>query len=517
MVSLKRVDQYLNAEEIDDVLTSNPSISSNDSPGFCHGTFSWSNAEDDNTQFQLKELDVTFCKGELNLIVGPIGSGKSSLLLALLGEMRLIEGKFYIPRHKGVAYVSQTAWLQNATIRDNILFDHEFDDERYWKVIEACALKPDLDIFEAGDRTVVGEKGVTLSGGQKQRIALARAVYSPAETVLLDDVLSALDVHVSKFVFEKCIKGELLYGRTVLLVTHHITMTRPAARQIVIMEQGRIVHTTKSLTGLDHFPQFQNIGSKNYFLKSTSPIKEDNTTPSEPEKSGKLVIEEERAVGRVSRKMIFQYMNNFGNRFFIAGIWFVVSLGQAGNILTNWWIARWSDASNKYCRDANSGFYIGVAVLIAAYILIVDVFVSAFYQRGAWIAAKKLHHKLVQGVFRASISWFDLTPIGRIINRFAKDISSIDMRLVMWLQYAIESAVQIVFRIGAVTSIMPVFAFPAVVMAVIGYMLGEAYVNANIAVKRCQSITESSLFGLFGDTIPGVVTIRAYDFNANVC
>ena len=210
MVSLKRVDQYLNEEEeIDEASISNSFVGADDSPSFSNATLSWSKPEDDDTQFQLKDLDITFSKGELNLIVGPIGSGKSSLLLALLGEMRLIEGQFYLPRHDGVAYVSQTAWLQNATIRDNILFGNEFDEERYWKVVEACALKLDLDMFEAGDRTEVGEKGITLSGGQKQRLALARAVYSPAQTILLDDVLSALDVHVGKFIFEKCITGEL--------------------------------------------------------------------------------------------------------------------------------------------------------------------------------------------------------------------------------------------------------------------------------------------------------------------
>src|SRR6266496_2680412 len=246
MVSLERIDQYLNEEEeIDEAPISNSLVNVDHSPSFSKATLSWSNPEDDDTQFQLKDLDITFSKAELNLIVGPIGSGKSSLLLALLGEMRLIQGQFYLPRHDGVAYVSQTAWLQNATIRDNIIFGNEFDEDRYWKVVEACALRLDLDMFEAGDRTEVGEKGITLSGGQKQRLALARAVYAPAQTILLDDVLSALDVHVGKFIFEKCITGELLHGRTVLLVTHHVAMAKKAAR-IIVMKQGRIVSVVHS-------------------------------------------------------------------------------------------------------------------------------------------------------------------------------------------------------------------------------------------------------------------------------
>ena len=202
---------------------------------------------------KFRDINVIFSKGELNLIVGPIGSGKSSLLLALLGEMRVVSGEFFLPRHGGVAYVSQTAWLQNATIRDNILFGKDFDEERYWKVIDACALRVDLEKFEAGDRTEVGEKGITLSGGQKQRVALARAVYSSAQTVLLDDVLSALDVHVCKSIYEKCITGELLQGRTVILVTHRVNMCKKAARKIIVMEQGKIIleaHSVESLANL---------------------------------------------------------------------------------------------------------------------------------------------------------------------------------------------------------------------------------------------------------------------------
>src|SRR5271168_3161189 len=256
MVSLKRIDQYLNdEEEIDEGLVEkSAAVSSDEPPSFSNATLSWQKTDgDDNTQFRLRDLDLTFSKGELNLIVGPIGSGKSSMLLALLGEMRLIDGQFHLPRQNGVAYVSQTAWLQNATIRDNILFGNEFDEERYWDVVEACALKLDLDMFEAGDRTEVGEKGITLSGGQKQRLALARAVYSPAQTLLLDDVLSALDVHVGKYIFQHCITGELLRGRTVLLVTHHVNMAKKAARKIIVMESGKIVsevHSADSLANL---------------------------------------------------------------------------------------------------------------------------------------------------------------------------------------------------------------------------------------------------------------------------
>jgi ABC-type multidrug transport system fused ATPase/permease subunit len=515
LVSLKRIDKFLNEEEeIDEPETAPPSTSTTDAPYFRNATFSWTNPETDPNAFQLRDLDVIFSKGELNLIVGPIGSGKTSLLLAMLGEMRHLEGEFYLPRDNGVAYVSQTAWLQNATIRDNILFGTDFDEPRYRKVIDACALKVDLDMFEAGDQTEVGEKGITLSGGQKQRLALARAVYSSAETLLLDDVLSALDVHVGKTIFEKCITGDLLRGRTVLLVTHHVTMAKKAARNIIVMEQGKIASIVQSVDALVKIA-----GSSQLLLDDVETIKIDegeiptrvtSKPADEPTKSGKLVVEEERAVGRISRKTIFEYMGYFGNPVFLAGLWFSVSLEQIGSIGSIRWIARWSDAYEQTAPVANAGFYLGITAAIFAATAVIELLTSTLFQRGAWHAAKTLHYKLVRGVFRAPILWFDVTPVGRIINRFAKDMSSLDYRILLWLQYVIDSALQLVFRIGAVTSVMPIFVFPAVVVAAVGWALGEVYVRANIAVKRCQSITESPLFSHFNDSILGAVTIRAY-------
>jgi ABC-type multidrug transport system fused ATPase/permease subunit len=516
MVSLKRVDQYLNEEEeIDEASLLNGYVPSTEPPSFSNATLSWSKETKEDT-FQLKNLNITFSKGELNLIVGPIGSGKSSLLLGLLGEMHLVSGQFFLPRDEEVAYVSQTAWLQNATIRDNILFGNEFDEERYWKVVEACALKVDLDLFEAGDRTEVGEKGITLSGGQKQRLALARAVYSPAQTLLLDDVLSALDVHVGKYIFQNCITGDLLRGRTVILVTHHVNMAKNAARKIIVMDSGKIVSVLSSADSLASLsPDAQRLLQEtedevdDKLDESAIPTNVDNTT-AKPEKSGKLVLEEERAVGRIPRKVVFQYISNFGSPFFIAGLFLAVSLGQAATIMNNWWLARWTDEYALHGLQTNAGFYLAVGSLISLGIALADVADSTFYQWGAWNAAKKLHYGLVRGVFGSPISWFDVTPVGRIINRFAKDILSLDGKLLMWMIWVIDSSMQIIFRLGAVTSVMPIFLAPAIIVFAVGYILGEVYVRANIAVKRCQSITESPLFSHFGDTVLGAVTIRAY-------
>jgi ABC-type multidrug transport system fused ATPase/permease subunit len=456
--SLKRIDQYLNEEE-EIKCSHSPGVC----PGFSNATFSWSK-EEAKGGHQLQNLNVMFVKGGLNLIVGRTGAGKSSLLLALLGEMRLRGGNYYLPRQEGIAYCSQTAWLQNATIRDNILFGSDFDEERYWKVIEACALRPDLDMFEAADHTEIGEKGITLSGGQKQRVALARAVYSTAETVLLDDILSALDVHVGKHIFENCIIGELLRGRTVLLVTHHVNIAENAAQKIIVLDEGRIVPTAVCATLVpQQFPQYE----QNSTLKSVA-INDEKL-----QKNGKLVIDEERHIGRISRKTIFLYMGYFGNPFFLAGLWCAAAIAQGGNIVYDWWIARWSDS---YAHDeTNVWFYLTVLTLITAGVALNSVIESAFYERGSWSAASKLHRKLVKGVFGAPLSWFDVTPVGRIINRFAKDINTLDKDLKDHLEWVIGYVMQMVFRISAITLLMPIFVVPALVIGAVGWAVGEVY------------------------------------------
>ena len=172
---------------------------------------------------------MVFKQGKINLIVGPTGCGKTSLLMALLGELHYVpsgpDSWFNLPRENGVAYAAQESWVQNETIRDNILFGSEFNETRYRKVIYQCGLNRDLTLFEAGDKTEVGEKGLTLSGGQKARVTLARAIYSRAEILILDDILAALDVHTAKWIVEKCLEGDLVRGRTVLLVVCACTLS----------------------------------------------------------------------------------------------------------------------------------------------------------------------------------------------------------------------------------------------------------------------------------------------------
>lgn len=200
-------------------------------------------------------MNVEFVPGKLNIIAGPTGSGKTSMLMALLGEMTSLKGRVFLPGShsredlrpdpvtgltQSVAYCAQQAWLVNDTIKANILFASPYDEKRYHDVLIACSLGRDLEIFEAGDETEVGEKGITLSGGQKQRISLARALYSNSAFILLDDCLSAVDSHTAKWIFEYCIMGPLMQDRTCILVTHNTALCVPAASHIVVLDNGKI-------------------------------------------------------------------------------------------------------------------------------------------------------------------------------------------------------------------------------------------------------------------------------------
>ncbi|KAJ2894628.1 hypothetical protein IWW38_002516 [Coemansia aciculifera] len=223
--------------------------------------------DDDMVRFSLKDIDVRFPHGALSIVAGPTGSGKSSLLSALIGEMTLTRGRILLPTVdsrqvassdykyrdiielsdeglaiRDIAYVAQEAWLRNATIRENILFGETYDHQRYEEVLRVCALKPDLRILSAGDQTEIGERGVTLSGGQKQRVALARAVYSSRRILLIDDCLSAVDAHTAKHILTECLlsKTPLMLGRTRVLVTHHVSMCLPYAQYIVMLREGQV-------------------------------------------------------------------------------------------------------------------------------------------------------------------------------------------------------------------------------------------------------------------------------------
>ncbi|CAG2120870.1 unnamed protein product, partial [Medioppia subpectinata] len=233
LVSMQRIDKYLNGDEIDEkAISHNENIKS---PVVIeNGSFSWSKGESP----VLRNITFQLGRKRLVAVVGSVGSGKSSLLSAILGDMEKVKGE--VNTNGRVAYVPQQAWIQNETLRQNILFAHKYNESHYNQVLESCALQQDMNILAAGDMTEIGEKGINLSGGQKQRVSLARAVYSNADIYLLDDPLSAVDAHVGRHLFDKVIgpKG-ILHNKTRILVTHRVSVL-PEVDQIIVLKDGSI-------------------------------------------------------------------------------------------------------------------------------------------------------------------------------------------------------------------------------------------------------------------------------------
>ena len=245
--SVDRIQAFLDEREIED----SPEPSDDyDAPyiGFHKASISWEDripvyrdwSLDTGSGFRLVDIDIAFHKGGLNIVTGPIGSGKSTLLTGLLGELSLLGGSIYLPRYDGIAYCAQEAWLLNKTVRENILFCSAWDEDRYQAVIEACALTHDLETLPEGDQTSVADRGLALSGGQKQRISLARAAYSTAKNLLLDDCLSAVDSKTAQHIFTRLLLRPLMVNYTIILVTHAVALCAPQSQHIVILDNGRI-------------------------------------------------------------------------------------------------------------------------------------------------------------------------------------------------------------------------------------------------------------------------------------
>lgn len=394
-VSVDRIEEYLAEPETDKYKQLKDEKSNEDGQpiiGFDNASFSWGSAEPQDpeamTAFRLLDLDTKFHVDELNVIVGPTGCGKTSLLMALLGEMTKLEGDVYLPGARSredlkpdpetrltnsVAYCAQQAWLVNATVKENILFASPWDADRYQDVIVACSLQRDLEILDDGDQTLVGEKGVTLSGGQKQRISLARALYSRARHVLLDDVLSAVDSHTAKWIFDQALMGPLMYNRTCILVTHNVSLCLPHAGYAVVLDNGKTVvqgtaqevvssgllseDLSKSMPAsrvpsriVSRVPSLTADGAINKSNEtngSANGAPNGHTQPTQKPTGEKKSNEETKAEGRVKLNVITLYIKAMGPWWYWVVAALVFALQQIASVGTNVWIREWANAYEK--------------------------------------------------------------------------------------------------------------------------------------------------------------------------
>nr|XP_010299762.1 PREDICTED: canalicular multispecific organic anion transporter 1 [Balearica regulorum gibbericeps] len=551
-VSTKRLERYLGGEDLDtSAIHHNPIAGS--AVRFSEATFAWE--QDGNAVIRDVTLDIA--SGSLVAVVGTVGSGKSSLVSAMLGEMENIKGHINI--QGSLAYVPQQAWIQNATLKDNILFGSELDEARYQQVIKACALLPDLELLPAGDQTEIGEKGINLSGGQKQRVSLARAVYNNADIYILDDPLSAVDAHVGKYLFEHVLgpKG-LLQKKTRILVTHSVSFL-PQVDNIVVLVAGAVSeHGSYStlLANRGAFAQFLNLygsqeedaseknttGTGNgdediepcveegpddvvtMTLKreasihqrdksSTSSWKKAQEEPPKKVKGQQLIEKEAVETGKVKFSMYLRYLRAVGLCY---SFW--VAMGYVGQYVafvgTNLWLSAWTNDAQHYLnqtypveqRDLRIGVFGALGVSQALFLL----FATILSAQGAMRASRIMHQQLLSNILRVPMSFFDTTPTGRIVNRFAKDIFTIDETIPMSFRSWLSCFMAIISTLLMITLATPFFALVIIPLSVFYYFVLRFYVSTSRQLRRLDSVTRSPIYSHFGETVSGLSVIRAY-------
>ncbi|KAJ3110961.1 hypothetical protein HK100_002851 [Physocladia obscura] len=482
-----------------------------------------------------QNLNLSIPTGKLTAIVGTVGSGKSSLISAITGEMTRLAGNVVV--YGSVALCQQQSWLMSMSVRDNILFGRELDDELLDEVVRVCGLEVDIAQFQYGLATEIGEKGIALSGGQKARIALARALYSDSDIYLLDDPLAALDSHVGKHVFEKCIK-ERLDGKTRVLVTHQLHVL-PHVDQIVVFAKGVVVEQGSFDDLVTNGPengvlkemlknhslakeQEEKEGTKdNERTKSTgthsgkSKREEKNnergTPPTSTEKDG-LIQEEDRQVGAVGKKYILNYIKLSGG-FFMFTLLFLSAVGYSiASFGQNLWISFWSNDSEagtvRWGLSAAGYTNVYAGVICATFFFAGGMQVTT--QLTTYRAAKAYHNNAIKGLFQAPMSFYDSQPLGRIINRLTKDMETLDLQI--WnnvLNFFLVLALAISQLVGVVYATLYTLIFIAI-LAVLYYYLLNMYRANQREIRRLAAIQKSPLNAYISECIGGTSTIRAF-------
>ncbi|KAI8811583.1 P-loop containing nucleoside triphosphate hydrolase protein [Cladochytrium replicatum] len=584
--------------------------------------------------FQLRDIDVVFPNGLLSVICGPTGSGKTTLLLSLLGETKLLCGRTYMPKSRmslsedldssAVAYAAQSPWLLNATVRENICFGLPFVRKRYSEVLRACALVKDLEGFPGGDMTMIGDKGITLSGGQKQRVCLARAAYSRAGIVLLDDPLSAVDAPTAQHLFKHCILG-VMRNRTRLLVTHAVPLVLPRADFILVMNSGTVVGqgTPTDLEGNERAAEILRregwIALSAVSTSSPNMIdpSEDNFEMNEAgdmdqildRTTFKPLNEESRDVGSVSKQVYKFYFDGMGG-FILLGVYMITYLlfilSDVGNTA---WLATWTNAPGNSTASLTSvqvtdrlqplcsntsvttlfrfppmvtvtgstqsilatglppliygtvfeltqntdsahgtcspisqipyksdeiqtlaegeieevhlseqyetGNYFPLSTFMIVYCtlglatMVFDNLNYAVLIYGVYRASRAIHKRLLEGVLFAPMRFFEITPIGRILNRLSKDIQLVDN--IQWILIPfLRNGFAIVVNLLLMAYFLPSFLLAIPIIAWVYVYIAQSYLNASRELKRLESVSRSPVYALFSETLAGVTTIRAY-------
>uniref|UniRef100_A0A4W2CY68 Multidrug resistance-associated protein 4-like n=1 Tax=Bos indicus x Bos taurus TaxID=30522 RepID=A0A4W2CY68_BOBOX len=476
----------------------------------------------------LQDLFFTARPGELLAVVGPVGAGKSSLLSAVLGELPSSQGQVSV--HGRIAYVSQQPWMFSGTVRSNILFGKKYEEDRYEKVIKACALGEDLQLLEDGDQTVIGDRGTPLSEGQKARVSLARAMYQDADIYLLDDPFSAVDAGVSRHLFKQCI-CQALREKSTILVTHQWQYLK-AASWILILKGGKIVqrgtYTGLLKSGVDFdFLLKRNEEEPSPDLESSTlnnqsrPLMRDAAPELQDTENIEVTLPlEDRLEGKVGIKTYNDYFTAGAQWFIIIFLILVNIAAQVAYALQDWWLAYWANLQSAlYFEVYGKGetivmldlnWYLGAYSGLTFSTILFGITRSLLIFYVLVNASQTLHNKILRSILRAPVLFFYRNPIGRILNRFSKDIGHMDDSLPLIFQDFIQTFLLVVGMVVVMVAAIPWIAIPVIPLGIIFFVLRWYFLRTSCDVKRLECTTRSPVFSHLASSLRGLRTIRAY-------
>ncbi|KAK9322975.1 P-loop containing nucleoside triphosphate hydrolase protein [Lipomyces orientalis] len=514
-----------------------------------NGTFLWDEAGTHPTALKNVSFDVKL--GQLSCIVGRVGAGKSAMLQALLGDLYRESGNVTVRGH--VAYCSQVPWIMNATVKENILFGKRFHADFYEKTVRACALVEDFGVLPDGDETIVGEKGISLSGGQKARLALARAVYTRADVYILDDPLSAVDQHVGRHLIDNVLGPQgLLASKTKIMATNAIAVLAQAD-SITMLRDGGIAETglysdVMRRTDSEIYKLIDEFGTQreqeevveetdektdplasreddeededvvNFYggkfgaplrRASTASFKKPTLIDDIPNRRSKQVKEHSEK-GQVKFGVYKEYIKAANLSVVVIFIFLMIgsnSMSVGGNV----WLKHWSDVNTQYGDNPDTGKYLGIYLFFG----VTAAFLTLFYTLVLWIfctieAAKKLHDRMLRHVIRSPMSFFDTTPLGRIINRFTADVNRVDEVLARVFTNFFTNTFKVLFSIFVISSANPAFILLVIPITFLYIFYQKFYLRTSRELKRLESVSRSPIYAHFQESLNGVSTVRAY-------
>ncbi|OQR91301.1 ATP-binding Cassette (ABC) Superfamily [Achlya hypogyna] len=451
--------------------------------------------------------DVNLCirRGELVVLHGPVGGGKTTLCLTLLGEVDADSGTVAVGGR--IAYFGQQPWLQSTTIRNNILFGLPFDSTKYNAVLDACALHTDLAAFAAGDSTEIGAKGVTVSGGQKARIALARACYSGADIFILDAPLAAVDAIVQNEIFTKCILG-LLRHKTVVLVTHSPDIiASPFVDRTIEIRGGQLFenHARKQSNApasvVASLPMWSGKVQHSLSVYPAAPANTDGTVDEEQ-------AEEERSNGRVSSAVVASYIHAIGGWSICFSLLFIQCVWQGLQVGSDLWLSYWTGDAKAF--QAATTYVMSVYTVLALGSALIVVCRSLAVSWSGLAASRMLFDSLIRSLLRAPLGFFDTTPVGRVLQRFAGDMNLVDSRLPFSISAFLGSLFTLLVSIATTMVVLGYLSIALVPLLYIYFTIGSVYIRPARELERLAQTTQAPVLTHIAESIDGAVVVRAF-------